>query len=240
LELTQKLTVRQLTGLDDSHLVTLPCGHRLQDEVAQAIAALQADAHKAGFELVIASSFRSFARQLSIWNGKARGARPVHDDQGRTVAMAALSQLEQLYAILRYSAIPGTSRHHWGTDLDLYDAGAVAPDYALQLSLQEVATGGVFDPLHCWLDERIAAGKSRGFYRPYARDRGGVAPERWHLSYAPVSADCAEQLNGELLRSCWDCEEVTEALLLRREIENELPHIMERYVSVPGDWCARE
>jgi LAS superfamily LD-carboxypeptidase LdcB len=237
MELTHELTVRQLTGRDDSHLVTLPCGHRLRDEVAQAIAALQADARRAGFELTIASSFRSFARQLTIWNGKASGTRPVHDDRGRAVEMAALSPVEQLYAILRYSAIPGTSRHHWGTDLDIYDAAAVAPDYPLQLSPQEVAAGGVFDPLHCWLDELIATGKSRGFYRPYARDRGGVAPERWHLSYAPLSAGCSEQLTGELLQSCWDCEDATAALLLRDEIEAELPHIMERYLSVAGDGC---
>ena len=43
----------------------------------------------------------------------------------------------------------------------------------------EVARGGVFDSLHSWLDARMAAGESHGFYRPYARDRGGVAPERW-------------------------------------------------------------
>ena len=240
MELTQELTVRQLTGLDDSHLVTLPCGHRLRDEVAQAIAALQADARRAGFELAIASSFRSFARQLAIWNGKASGARPVHDDDGCAVEMAALSPAGQLHAILRYSAIPGTSRHHWGTDLDIYDMAAVAPDYTLQLSPQEVAAGGLFDPLHCWLDERIAAGESRGFFRPYALDRGGVAPERWHLSYAPLSAGYSEQLTGELLQSCWDCEEVTEALLLRHEIEADLPGIIQRYLNVPGDWCARE
>ena len=237
--MTHELTVRQLTGLDDSHLVTLPGGHRLQDEVAQAFTALQLDARKVGFELAIASSFRSFTRQLAIWNGKANGARPVHDDRGRVVEMAALPPLEQLYAILRYSAIPGASRHHWGTDLDIYDAAAVAPDYVLQLSPQEVAGGGVFDPLHCWLDEIITAGKSRGFYRPYARDHGGVAPERWHLSYAPLSTGCCEQLTGELLQSCWDCEMATEALLLRHEIEDQLPYIMQRYVSVAGDGCMR-
>ena len=63
------LNRRQLTGLDDTHLVTLPDGHRLQDEVAQAFSALQGDAAQAGFELAIASSFRPFSRQLAIWNG---------------------------------------------------------------------------------------------------------------------------------------------------------------------------
>jgi LAS superfamily LD-carboxypeptidase LdcB len=235
--MTRALNPRQLTGQDDTHLITLPDGHRLQPEVASAFAALQADARQAGFELAIASSFRPFARQLAIWNGKASGARPVHDDQGGSIAMDQLSGVERLHAILRFSAIPGTSRHHWGTDLDVYDTAAVAPDYQLQLSLQEVEPGGVFDPLHCWLDDKMAAGESHGFYRPYAIDRGGVAAERWHLSYAPLALACGEQFSSELLGACWECEEGNAALLLRDEIEEGLQQIMARYVDVPGDWC---
>lgn len=237
--MTPGLDTRQLTGLADSHLVQLPCGHQLQAEAAGAFALLRQDALEAGFELAIGSSFRSFARQLSIWNGKVRGLRPVHDDEGRVVLLAELTPRQQLYAILRYSAIPGTSRHHWGTDLDVYDAAAVGADYQLQLSPQEVAAGGVFDPLHRWLDERMAAGESQGFYRPYARDRGGVAPERWHLSYAPLALACAQQLTPDILQCCWTCEEAPEGLLLQQEIGAELPRILARYVTVAGDWCPR-
>jgi len=233
--------LKQLTGREESHLVQLPCGHRLQEEVARAFSALQADARRDGFDLAIASSYRSFARQLAIWNGKASGARPVLDDLGQPVKMAALPARKQLHAILRYSAIPGTSRHHWGTDLDVYDLAAVPADYAVQLSPQEVAAGGVFDPLHCWLDERMAAGESRGFYRPYASDRGGVAPERWHLSYAPLSTGYATLLTGDLLASCWDCQQVgDQGLLLHEEIAAALPGIMARYIVVPQGWCPRD
>jgi LAS superfamily LD-carboxypeptidase LdcB len=233
----EQLNPRQLTGLDESHLVILPDGHRLQAEVAQAFGALQADARQAGFELAIASSFRPFSRQLAIWNGKASGMRPVHDDQGRVVLIERLSPAQQLHAILRFSALPGTSRHHWGTDLDVYDAAAVAPDYRVQLSPQEVAVGGVFDPLHCWLDERMAAGASHGFYRPYDKDRGGVAPERWHLSYAPLSTACAAQFRSDMLAACWDCEAAAGGISLRAEVEVQLQDIMARYVEVPQDWC---
>ena len=236
--MTKQLRPEQLTGVDDSHLVSMPGDHALQDEAAQAFYGLQQDARSAGFELAIASSFRSYARQLLIWNGKASGVRPVHDDLGQPVVLAALPVVQQLHAILRYSAIPGTSRHHWGTDLDIYDAAVLPADYQLQLSPPEVAPGGLFDALHCWLDERIAAGESRGFYRPYASDRGGVAPERWHLSYAPLSTDCAAQLTGELLKACWDCDTSGASLLLRREIEAELPLILTRYVAVAEGWCA--
>ena len=233
--------LKQLTGQDESHLVQLPCGHRLQEAAAQAFAALQLDARRAGFELAIASSYRSFTRQLAIWNGKASGTRLVHDDRGQPVEMAALSASDQLHAILRYSAIPGTSRHHWGTDLDVYNLAAVPADYAVQLSPQEVAAGGVFDSLHCWLDERMAAGESRGFYRPYASDRGGVAPERWHLSYAPRSTVYAALLTDEVLASCLDCQQAGDGgVLLREEIAAQLADIMARFIAVPDGWCPRD
>jgi LAS superfamily LD-carboxypeptidase LdcB len=233
----RELNSQQLTGMDENHLQTLPGGHQLHSDVAQAFAALTEDARAAGFDLAIASAYRSFSRQLTIWNGKAAGARPVHDDQGAVVSLAGLPPVQQLHAILRYSAIPGTSRHHWGTDLDVYDAGAVPPEYALQLSPAEVAPGGVFDALHCWLDTRMAEGTSHGFYRPYDEERGGVAPERWHLSYAPLAVKCAAQVNARMLAVCWDCDEVTEALLLRAEIERDWTDIYRRYIAVPADWC---
>ena len=226
----QALTRRQLTGLDDSHLVTLACGHRLQQAAAEAFGKLQADARRAGFELAIASSFRSFERQLLIFNQKAAGQRPVHDDFGRRVEMAELAPPQQLRAILRFSALPGTSRHHWGTDLDIYDAAAVGADYEVRLEPGEVAPGGVFDAMHCWLDERIAAEQSRGFYRPYTEESGGVAPERWHISYAPLAEACARRLTRELLVSCWECEPEAAGLLLREEIDRALPDIMKRYI----------
>ena len=233
-----QLSAGQLTGREETHLVELPSGHRLQPAAAEAFTAMQIDAREAGFDLAVASSFRSYSRQLSIWNGKASGQRRIHDDAGREVAIDTLSSSEQLRAILRYSALPGSSRHHWGTDLDVFDAAAIAPDYSLQLSPSEVAPGGVFDPLHCWLDRRMAAGKSWGFYRPYSLDRGGVAAERWHLSYAPLSANCERQLTAELLLACWEDRRAEEAsLLLGDEVRANLSQILLSYVSVAPDWC---
>lgn len=235
----QLLTNAQLTGRQDNHLVPLGNGHRLQAPVAEALARLQADAREAGFELAIASSFRSFERQCAIFNGKACGERPVHDDAGAPVNLSCLTPREQLYAILRFSALPGTSRHHWGTDLDVFDAAAVTDGYQVQLTPQEVGPGGPFDPLHRWLDERMASGESRGFYRPYARDRGGVAPERWHLSYAPLALDCAAGLDESVVREAWDAALGEGELQLREVIEDELPALLARFVAVGEDWCPR-
>jgi LAS superfamily LD-carboxypeptidase LdcB len=226
-----------LTGRDESQLVELVGGHRLEARTAAAFAALQADGSAAGFDLAIASSYRSFERQCAIWNGKALGQRDVHDDSGAALQRNELNLEQWLHAILRFSALPGTSRHHWGSDLDVYDAAAVAADYQVQLTPQEVAPDGVFDPLHCWLDEQMAAGQSHGFYRPYTDDRGGVAPERWHLSYAPVARPCETCLSVHALRAAWDSMAEGSGLVLRELVEVDLEQILARYVAVAPGWC---
>jgi LAS superfamily LD-carboxypeptidase LdcB len=231
--LLKGLTERQLTGREESHLIALDSGHQLQRPVAAAFEALQGEAKAAGFDLQIASSFRSFERQRAIWNGKASGARPVHDDSGGLLVLADLSSTEQLHAIMRFSALPGTSRHHWGSDLDVFDAGVLPPDYRLQLSPEEVAEGGIFDPLHSWLDEKMAGDQSHGFFRPYAVDRGGVAIERWHLSYAPVSCQCAAIANRVLLESVLGRGEID----LWQQVHEEFDQLLQRYISVPTNWC---
>ena len=228
------LSEAQLTGRDESHLLTLSDGHRLHPEAAAAFSRLQKDASEAGFELAIASSFRSYERQLAIFNGKACCERTVHDDNGQVVDMASLDAAGRLAAIFRFSALPGASRHHWGTDLDVYDQSAMPQGYQLQLSPEEVAPGGMFDPLHDWLDGRMAKGESQGFFRPYSEDRGGVAVERWHLSFAPMAEGLEGALDEAILRRCWGDE-----LLLREEIERDLEAIIDRYVKVPKGWCPK-
>ncbi len=221
------LTDAQLTGRDESHL-HYRGSIALMPACWQAFEELRSAAAQAGFELCIASGFRSFERQLAIWNAKASGQRPVHDDRGLVVAMSALSPLQQVRAIMRYSALPGASRHHWGSDLDIYDAGALPEGYQLQLTPQEVADDGMFGALHYWLDEQIAADTAAGFFRPYATDMGGVAPERWHLSYAPLAQQCAAQLTPDCLRDAL----ATGELVYTELVLSELAALYERYVAV--------
>lgn len=228
------LSLEQLMGQDRSHLVALPGGHYLQPQAAQDFALLQDRARQAGFALAIASSYRSYPRQLAIFNGKAVGDRPVHDDDGAAVNLGLLSDTDKLAAILRFSALPGTSRHHWGTDLDVFDAGAVSEGYRVQLTPSEVNEGGPFCALHDWLDECMAAGESCGFYRPYATDNGGVAPERWHLSYAPVSVACEGRVGAADLLAMWG-----EDLALGSVVAANIESILARYVRVAGGWCPR-
>ena len=72
--------------------------------------------------------------------------------------------------------------------------------YQLQLSAAECEPGGVFHHLHCWLDQRIADATAMGFVRPFTVDAGGVAPEPWHLSFAPEAVYFERHWNGDVYR----------------------------------------
>jgi LAS superfamily LD-carboxypeptidase LdcB len=93
--------------------------------------------------------------------------------------------------------MPGASRHHWGTDFDVMDLAAGPPGYRIQVVPAEYAPGGPFHRLTTWLDRHMHA---FGFFRPFATDRGGVSPEPWHLSHAPVAARAQRALSVHGLR----------------------------------------
>jgi LAS superfamily LD-carboxypeptidase LdcB len=225
------LTAALLTGRDDNFIDHASLERPVHHAIVAPWRRLVEEAREAGFELAIASGYRDYARQLSIWNAKASGARPVLDARGQPLEVAGLDDWTLVQAILRWSALPGASRHHWGTDVDVYDRAAVPDHYQIQLTPDEVAPEGPFGPLHRWLDERIAAGASHGFFRPYAQDRGGVAPERWHLSHAPTAARYQRQLTLPKLLGELD----TPSLALRAAVIEHWPAIFERYVQVPAD-----
>jgi LAS superfamily LD-carboxypeptidase LdcB len=193
-----EFTVDQLTGRVRSHLTDLSDPRcTLHREVVRPFLAMRAAAAADGIDLVAFSSFRDFDRQLAIWNGKFRGERPLQDRAGGPLDVAALSPAEKVTAILWWSALPGASRHHWGTDFDVLDGKALPYGYQLQVVPAEYLPGGPFEKLTRWLDEHMHA---FGFFRPYSTDRGGVSPEPWHLSHAQVAARAQRQLSLDALK----------------------------------------
>ncbi len=192
------ITAEILTGQSEAHLQALTdaAWPKLHGEVVEPFRALQQAASNAGFELQIASGFRAFDRQMIIWNEKALGLRAVMDDNGQPLEIEQLSDRDKVFAILRWSALPGASRHHWGTDLDVWDCAAVDTGYQLQLVPAEYERGGPFHDLSQWLAEN---GSRYGFIRPYLHDCGGVAPEPWHLSYLPLAQQFEQALTVDLL-----------------------------------------
>lgn len=181
------MNIEILLGKTNEHLVPLE-GTRflLHKDMLKDFLRLRRDAEADGFDLQIASAFRDFDRQLKIWNAKASGERQLIDDQERPLEFSQLSPIEIVMSILRWSAIPGCSRHHWGTELDIFDGKTQNRD-DVKLVPSETIQNGPSARLHEWLDQKIQSNEAYGFYRPYATDRGGVSPERWHISYHMLS-----------------------------------------------------
>lgn len=217
-----------LLGLDEHELIMsslLEC--RVHQQILNPLLCLAQRASSAGFIFKVASSYRSFERQLLIWNSKARGLRPVLNDAGETIDINALSERDKVFAILRWSALPGASRHHWGTDVDVYGGAHIDPAYQLQLTVAETQDGGPFAEFHRWLSEELAQGDS-DFFRPYAQDRGGIAPEPWHISYTPLAAIFSRQFTQELLREQLEQTD----LELKHTVLDNLDEIYQRFICI--------
>ena len=131
---------------------------------------MYAAAAKEGLQLKIISAFRSNYHQKRIWEAKWTGKRKVG---GRQLNIAIVDERLRAKEILKYSSMPGSSRHHWGTDIDIYD---------LNNSTFEAGTGL---KIYNWL--RINAA-SYGFYQVYTAGRTvGYKQEKWHWSYLPIA-----------------------------------------------------
>ncbi|MBX2827428.1 MAG: M15 family metallopeptidase [Flavobacteriaceae bacterium] len=140
---------------------------------AKALAQMSVAAQAEGIEIEVVSAYRSFDRQKQIFEGKYKR----FTGQG-------LSPMEAIEKIIAYSTIPGTSRHHWGTDLDLIDANAPRPESVLQE--RHYHGKGPFCKFKEWMDKHS---ESFGFFEVYTNNanRKGFAYEPWHFSYAPVA-----------------------------------------------------
>jgi LAS superfamily LD-carboxypeptidase LdcB len=148
------------------------CGAYLHREALAAFLRMAEAAQREGIRLTILSATRNFDYQTAIWNDKWTGKRLV---EGKNLAQLPDSA-EKARRILRYSAMPGSSRHHWGTDFDLN---------AFENRYFEQGEGKkVFD----WLEQHAA---SYGFCRPYTAKGPerpeGYEEEKWHWSYLPLA-----------------------------------------------------
>jgi LAS superfamily LD-carboxypeptidase LdcB len=206
----------ELTGRARTHLLEVPGeGCHVHRQVATPFSQLRRAAAKDGFDLAAASAFRDFDRQLSLWNAKY--------DKPAAEAIA-LAPNERIDAILQWSALPGASRHHWGTDLDLIDRAAMSPGYRVRLVSEEYAPGGPFAKAAQWLEANAAR---FGFFRPYRGISSGVQAEPWHFSFAPTAEQARKNLGVAVLREVIGGVNLSgkEAVLTRLE------EIVSRYVN---------
>ncbi|HEY7758377.1 MAG TPA: M15 family metallopeptidase [Burkholderiales bacterium] len=226
----------ELTGRARTHVLQLDAvGAALHRLAVEPFHDLCAAAVRDGIELAILSAYRDFDAQRAIWNRKFRGDRPLYDRHGQPRDRQAMTEDELLEAILSWSALPGASRHHWGSDIDVFDCAAMPPGYRVQLLPEEYAPGGVFARLAHWLDANL---ERFGFFRPYDVDRGGVHPEPWHISYAPVALRAADALTVDLVADTLrDADVLGKSRVLQR-----LPEIHRRFVAnvgYPGSGAVR-
>ncbi|MGL1957426.1 MAG: M15 family metallopeptidase [Colwellia sp.] len=212
----------ELLGQSSDHIYYINPTIAIHKQMITAYKELVANSKLAGIDLKIASGFRSFERQLMIWNNKYTGKTPIKDARGNIVDIQNLSALEIINAILLYSALPGASRHHWGCDIDIYASNLLPKGQKLQLEPWEYAAKGPFEKLSIWLDKYA---EKIGFYRPYEQYNGGVAAEPWHLSYEPIATAYQEIFNIDTLACCLHDSNIEG----KEIILNNLPEIIQRY-----------
>ncbi|WKY57390.1 M15 family metallopeptidase [Vibrio sp. SNU_ST1] len=192
------MTPEQLTGQSDSHLEPSLIGTKtflVHSDVKDDLNNLIEAAQLAGFKMEIASGFRDYERQSLIWNRKFSGEAPILDSESQPLDASTLSEHQKLSAILRWSALPGASRHHWGCDFDVFARNHLPEGAQLQLEPWEYLTGHQ-QVFYQWLSTNAS---QFGFFFPYSQDLGGVAIEPWHISHRKVSQLCLSQLSPTLL-----------------------------------------
>ena len=130
-------------------------------------------AEKDGVSFKIISGARNFDEQKRIWERKWRQNK-------------ITDSIENALQILKYSSMPSTSRHHWGTDIDLnnltnsyFDKGKGLEEYN-------------------WL---VTNAYKFGFFQPYtSKDCGrtGYNEEKWHWSFKPLSSHYLKVYNDSI------------------------------------------
>ena len=155
-------------------------GMYLQKLPYDAFRAMHAHAKRDGISLKIISASRSFYHQKSIWEGKWTGKRRVGGV--RNIKRSIKNPTKRALKILEYSSMPGSSRHHWGTDIDL---NAFNNRYFER---------GAGKKVYSWL---VKNAPRYGFCQPYT-PKGTTRPhgyneEKWHWSFKPLASSYTQQ-----------------------------------------------
>ena len=137
----------------------------LQKETYKKFKEMYSAAKKDGISLKIISGTRNFNEQKAIWERKWN------------TNIQTMDSLKAAKTILLYSSMPTTSRHHWGTDMDI---NSLENSYfASGQGLKE----------YTWLKKNAS---KFGFCQVYTdkqnTDRTGYEMEKWHWSYIPISS----------------------------------------------------
>jgi len=199
---------------DPNFVAVLPvhadqAGRYIRKEAYDAFIKMYEAAKADGIHLIIKSATRNFDYQKGIWERKWTGQTKL--SSGEDASKAYIAATDRATNILKYSSMPGTSRHHWGTDIDLNNFNNAWFEKGEGLKL------------FTWLE---AHASTYGFCRPYtAKDNArpdGYNEEKWHWSYMPVSqklTDLAEAvMEDEMLQGFMGSEVAPELDVVRKYV----------------------
>lgn len=213
-------------GLAKSHLITETfIGEQnllVAIEVAKPLQALFSAANQDGLSIRVVSGFRSFDQQLTIWNEKWQGFRPVYSRHGRPLNVLNLSDIEKYKAISLWSALPGYSRHHWGTDFDIFSADAIEAGHKVELTPTEFSNTGPCCDLNLWLKKNLSR---FGFFRPYHQFNQGVSEEPWHISFQSAASQILTNFDHDAALSYIGSSNIK----ANKFIAEQLPHYQKQY-----------
>lgn len=184
----ETITIENLLGLSQSHLMSEPI--LLEKQTYNAFCSMKSAALKDAIELKIVSGYRSFEHQKEIWEWKFKQLTQTK------------SPLEAISEIITYSSIPGTSRHHWGTDIDVIDASIEAPKGDLLLE-KHFHGNAAFSKMKSWMNTYSA---DFGFELVYTRDkeRTGFNYEPWHYSFKPKAKSYLKIQSQDKYKKAWE------------------------------------
>ena len=167
----ESYTRDQLIGKGNPDL--LGTDFKMQKDAFSSFLEMRLEAEKENISIEMVSAYRTFDHQKQIFENKYQK----YTNQG-------LEPIDAIKKIIEYSTIPGTSRHHWGTDIDIIDANAPRPESVLEA--KHFHGNGPYCKLKEWLNKNA---NQFGFYEVYTDEptRKGFKYEPWHFSYAPVS-----------------------------------------------------
>ncbi len=191
--LSLQLPQAELIGKGDPAF-TKTSTYTLRPEAAMAYEQMKEAAAKDGIKFQVVSSYRDYDHQNRIWERKYNRFRE-----------SGLSEIAAIKKIVAYSTIPGTSRHHWGTDLDIVDA---TPKVSGDLLVPSKFHGmGPFCKFKEWMEENS---EKFGFYLVYtdAIDRKGFKYEPWHYSYKKLSQQYLNDYKNLDIRTLLETEKL--------------------------------
>jgi LAS superfamily LD-carboxypeptidase LdcB len=148
----------------------------LNNQVVNSFLEMYQAAMADGIELKIISGTRNFEEQKVIWERKWK-------------MYQNLEPLARALKILEYSSMPSSSRHHWGTDIDL---NSINNSYF---------HSGKGLKAYQWLKTYANA---YGFYQVYTekdQNRTGYNLEKWHWSYLPLASKYLAFYNKQISTS---------------------------------------